>query len=229
MGRPRISHAHSRDARGDTGPRTRGAEASSHPQPPHGRPGLLLATSAAQTASALPDAAWPGIRHQGSQTGPGGPMRGCRNESVVTAGVGKGGPGPSPAETFAAGWGSPGEAGGGGLAAPGARGAWGWGVTAEAYKLGSGPGEAVGTVLGPGGAVSADEAVLGLTAKVWGDWAARRLPLTSAADQGPAASSGVGQDGPGGTSVAGMGLEVPAGGSGTGLREQKRAGGVDGA
>lgn len=39
---------HSRGARGDTGPRTQGAEASSHPQPLHSRPGLLLATGPLQ-------------------------------------------------------------------------------------------------------------------------------------------------------------------------------------
>lgn len=113
-----------------------------------------------------------GLRPPGSQMGPGGPVQGYRRESVVvTAGAGRGGPGTGPAGTFAAGWGAPGEAGGGRQAALGAKGVWGWGVTAEACRPGSSLEGVAGSALCPGGAVSATAVVQGLTVKVWGNWA----------------------------------------------------------
>lgn len=104
-------------------------------------------------ALALPSAATPGvawkmgIRLQGSQMGPGGPLQGWSIESVVTSGACRDGPEPGmraeadgpepgPTGTAEAGSGAPGEAGGVGLGVPGVMGAWVWGVMAGVCRAG---------------------------------------------------------------------------------------------
>ena len=122
-----------------------------------------------------------GIRLQGSQMGPGGPLQGGRIETVVTSGAGRAGPGPGgragadgpepgPAATAEVGLGAPGEAGGVGLAGPGATGAQVWGVTAGACRAGSGPEVIAGAgraVSGPGVAAFVGTAVLGPGVAAW--------------------------------------------------------------
>lgn len=137
-----------------------------------------------------------GIRLLGSRTGPGGPPRGWRIESVVTSGAsrdgpgpgvrtGAGGPEPRPAGTAEAGSRTPEEAGGAGLAVPEAMGAQGWGVTAEVCGAGSGPGATVGVgraVWGPGVAAFDGSSVLGPGVAAW----------AGEAVQGPGVAASVG-------------------------------------